>query len=156
MRRVNIRPMTTADIESCAELMAASPLWQRYGVTIASASARFESALQEGSLLLVADGSDGGLLGFVWVVLRGAFNRSGYIPLIGVEAAQRGGGIGQQLLESAEDRVRQAAIHDMFLLCSDFNVAAQRFYQRQGYIQVGAIPDYVVPGITELIFHKRL
>ncbi|MCC7447040.1 MAG: GNAT family N-acetyltransferase [Anaerolineae bacterium] len=156
MRRVTIRPMTAADIEPCATLMAKSPLWQRYGVTVASASARFESALRDGGIILVADGGDNQPLGFIWVVLRGAFNRSGYIPLIGVNAHQRGGGIGQQLLDAAEDRARQTAIHDMFLLCSDFNVDAQRFYQRQGYAQVGAIPDYVIPGITELIFHKRL
>jgi len=156
MRRVTIRPMIAADIEPCAALMAEAPLWQRYGVTVASAAARFESALRDGGLLLVADDGAGKPLGFVWVVLRGAFNRSGYIPLIGVDEGQRGGGIGQQLLAAAEDHLRQSAIQDMFLLCSDFNGAAQRFYQREGYTQVGAIPDYVIPGITELIFHKRL
>ncbi len=155
MCRVTIRPMIAADIQPCAALMAASPLWQRYGVTVESASARFVAALNDGATIFVAD--DGGKpLGFVWVALRGAFNRSGYIPLIGVDAAQRGGGIGQQLLDAAEDRVRQSSIGDMFLLCSDFNVDAQRFYQRQGYAQVGAIPDYVISGVTELIFHKRL
>jgi ribosomal protein S18 acetylase RimI-like enzyme len=44
----------------------------------------------------------------------------------------------------------------VFLLTSDFNEDAQAFYRRLGYQQVGAIPDYVVPGITELIFYKRL
>ncbi len=155
MRRVTIRPMIAADIEPCAIVMAVSPLWQRYRVTVESASARFTAALNDGATIFVAD--DGGKpLGFVWVVLRGAFNRSGYIPLIGVDAAQRGGGIGQQLLDAAEDWVRQSSAHDMFLLCSDFNVDARRFYQRQGYAQVGAIPDYVISGVTELIFHKRL
>jgi len=40
----------------------------------------------------------------------------------------------------------------VFLLASDFNEDAQAFYRRLGYQQVGAIPDYVVPGITELIY----
>ena len=44
---------------------------------------------------------------------------------------------------------------DIFLLVSDFNAAAQAFYRRLGYEQVGAIPGYVVPGISELIFRKR-
>jgi ribosomal-protein-alanine N-acetyltransferase len=44
----------------------------------------------------------------------------------------------------------------MVLLCSDFNTEAQRFYRRAGYEQVGALPDYVVPGVAELIFRKRL
>jgi len=41
-------------------------------------------------------------------------------------------------------------------LCSDFNTDAQRYYEKHGYSRVGAIPDYVVPGITELIYRKRL
>jgi hypothetical protein len=44
---------------------------------------------------------------------------------------------------------------DLFLLVSDFNHDAQRFYQRQGYQQIGAIPGYVLPDVSELIFRKR-
>ena len=44
---------------------------------------------------------------------------------------------------------------DVFLLVSDFNHVAQAFYRRLGYVQVGAIPDYVVSGVTELVFRKR-
>ena len=43
----------------------------------------------------------------------------------------------------------------MFLLVSDFNTDAQQFYQRLGYRQVGKLDDYVVPGVSELIFWKR-
>ena len=32
----------------------------------------------------------------------------------------------------------------------------QRFYQRHGYAQVGALPSLVVDGIDELIYWKRL
>ena len=38
---------------------------------------------------------------------------------------------------------------------SDFNAAAQAFYGRLGYEQIGTIPGYVVPGVSELIFRKR-
>jgi hypothetical protein len=45
---------------------------------------------------------------------------------------------------------------DLFLLVADFNTDAQQFYQRRGYEQVGAIPAYVLPDVTELIYRKRV
>jgi ribosomal protein S18 acetylase RimI-like enzyme len=87
-------------------------------------------------------------------VEKGAFNRSGYIMLIGVRTEMQGHGVGRALMLAAESALF-AQVADVFLLVSDFNSAAQAFYQRLGYEQVGAIPDYVMPGITELIFHKR-
>jgi hypothetical protein len=44
----------------------------------------------------------------------------------------------------------------LVLLCSDFNLDGQRFYEREGYARVGAIPDYVLSGVAELIYFKRL
>jgi ribosomal protein S18 acetylase RimI-like enzyme len=88
----------------------------------------------------------------VWLVERGAFNRSAYIQLIGVRPAARGGGIGRALMEFAE---AHAQSRDIFLLVSDFNADAQRFYARLGYTQVGKLDDYVVQGVNELILRKR-
>jgi GNAT superfamily N-acetyltransferase len=42
------------------------------------------------------------------------------------------------------------------LLVSDFNIAAQRVYQRRGYQQVGTLPGLVLPDVDELCFWKRL
>ena len=55
------------------------------------------------------------------------------------------------LLKSLEEPPPNA----LFLLVSDFNVDAQRFYQRHGYTQIGAIAGYVVPEVVELLFWKR-
>jgi ribosomal protein S18 acetylase RimI-like enzyme len=156
MYRITIRPMTASDVQPIAIIMVATPLWQRYAITVETAAARLASGLQEDAILLVAaDESSDEPLGFVWLVLRGAFNRSSYIPLIAVHPDRRGGGIGQQLLEVAEELTRKSA-DDIFLLCSDFNLDAQRFYERQGYQRVGVLPDYMLPGLTELIYRKRL
>src|SRR5262245_46324260 len=156
MRTITIRPMTSGDVEPCAAMMVATPLWQRYGVTQESASSRLSAGLREDAIMLVAVGqNDEKPLGFVWLVLRGAFDHSGYIPLIAVKPGQRGAGIGQQLLTAAEERTRPVA-DDIFLTCSDFNVDAQRFYERHGYVKVGALADYILPGVAELIYRKRL
>jgi ribosomal protein S18 acetylase RimI-like enzyme len=151
---VKIRPMLESDITPLARWMTAAPLWQRYNVTEAGASKRLADGLAGGAAIAVAE-LDGEPAGFIWLVERGAFNRSGYILLVGVKPELRGRGIGQALIEHAETSLH-ASSPDVFLLVSDFNRDAQRFYARLGYQQVGAIPDYVAPGITELIFHKRL
>jgi ribosomal protein S18 acetylase RimI-like enzyme len=151
---MNVRPMTTDDITPLARLMASSPLWQRYNVTEASTARRLSDGLAQGMTIAVAE-IEGEPVGFVWYVEHGAFNRSGYIMLIGVKPGMQGRGIGQALMEHAE-KVLHASSQDVFLLVSDFNHAAQRFYARLGYQQVGAIPDYVIPGVTELVFHKHL
>jgi ribosomal protein S18 acetylase RimI-like enzyme len=148
-----IRSMQPTDIPACASLMANSPLWQRYQVTEASAARRFEHGLATQATICVAETADGPA-GFVWYETLGAFCRSGYIMLIGVDAAHHQRGIGRVLMEHAEAQM-YPVVEDIFLLVSDFNDTAQRFYQRLGYRQVGAIPDYVRPGITELIYHKH-
>lgn len=133
--------------------MAASPLWQRYNVTEANAAQRFSHGLAQHASILVAEWG-GQPAGFVWYVERGAFNRSGYIMLIGIQPEVSRRGLGRALMERAEAALFADAA-DVFLLVSDFNHEAQAFYRRLGYKQVGAIPDYAVPGITELIFQKR-
>jgi ribosomal protein S18 acetylase RimI-like enzyme len=145
--------MRLEDARLCAGWMAQTPLWQRYGVSAAAALRRFEAGLEQQAGIAVAE-QDGLAAGFVWVSLRGAFERSGYIPLIGVAPGRYGGGIGQALMDFAEEQVfRQAS--ELFLLVSDFNTAAQRFYLRRGFAQVGALPDYILPGVSELIYLKR-
>jgi ribosomal protein S18 acetylase RimI-like enzyme len=74
--------------------------------------------------------------------------------LIGVRPELRGQGIGAALMAHAEAAMF-SHVADVFLLVSDFNVAARRFYERLGYVRVGALADYVVPGVTELIYRKR-
>lgn len=145
---MNIRPMVSKDIPALSQWMADMPLWKRYGVTPAGASAQFAAGLEQGDLLLVADDC-----GFAWCMPHGGFGRSAYLRLIGVRADCAGRGVGAALLSEVEARTTTP---DLMLLVSDFNEGAQRFYQRMGYTQIGAIPGYVLPDVTELIFRKLL
>ena len=148
-----IRPLTSTDIPGIARWVAATPLWQRYNVTEESSAKRLRDGLGEGATIYVAERA-GAVVGFVWLVERGAFNRSGYVQLIGVQPDARNAGVGRALMQFAEEKIF-ALGRDLFLLVSDFNADAQRFYQRLGYRQVGKLDDYVVPGVSELIFCKR-
>jgi ribosomal protein S18 acetylase RimI-like enzyme len=147
-----IRPLEVQDIPRCAQIMASNPLWQRYQVTAESASQRLAKGFSQSATILVAE-TEGQVTGFVWYVEKGAFNRSGYIMLIGVDPEAQHLGIGAALMDAAEQILFQLG-KDVILLVSDFNLGAQRFYQRRGYQQVGAIPDYVLPGVTEYIYRK--
>ncbi len=149
---ITIRPLALADIADIARWVAATPLWQRYGVTEASIAERLAGRLASGASIFVAERA-GTVLGFVWLVERGAFSRSAYIQLIGVRPETRGGGVGRALMEFAEAHVQS---HDIFLLVSDFNLDAQRLYARLGYRQVGELDNYVVQGVSELVFRKRV
>ena len=150
-----IRPLVESDILSCAEIVAAAPVWQRYGITVETATKRLSDTLHTDALMLVADDGTGHATGFAWLLRQGAFGLSGYIRWLAVASTARGGGIGQKLLVAAEAQIQPPA-RDMFLLCSDFNVDAQRFYERQGYSRIGTLQDYVLPGIAEYIYRKRL
>ncbi|MEZ4729086.1 MAG: GNAT family N-acetyltransferase [Caldilineaceae bacterium] len=150
---MRIRPLLPTDIPPLATLMATTPLWQRYGVTTGSATQRLQDGLAQGATIAVAELQDAPV-GFVWYVERGAFQQGGYIMLIGVDSHLRSQGIGQALMYHAETQLFTKAT-SIFLLVSDFNHAAQRFYERLGYQQIGALPDFVVPGVTEFIFYKH-
>lgn len=148
----SIRPLAQADIAEIARWVAATPLWQRYGVTEAGFAERLEGGLASGATIFVAERA-GTVSGFVWLVEHGAFNRSAYVQLIGVRPETRNGGAGRALMEFVE---AHAQTRDVFLLVSDFNLDAQRFYARLGYRQVGQLDNYVIPGVNELIFCKRI
>lgn len=150
---LTVRHMMPDDIPACARWVAETELWQRYGVTEAGMRERLTTALANGATIHVAEEASA-VVGFIWVVARGAFDRSGYIQLVGVQPDQRGRGVGRALMEFAETQLF-AHTRAIFLLVSDFNLDAQRFYQRRGYRQVGALEDYVVRGVSELIFWKR-
>jgi len=149
---LSIRPLAPADIPGIASWVAATPLWQRYHVTEASFTERLANGLANGATIFIAE-RVGAVLGFVWLVARGAFNRSAYIQLIGVRPEARAHGVGRALMEFAE---AHAPTRDMFLLVSDFNTDAQKFYARLGYRQVGKLDDYVVQGVSELVLWKPL
>jgi [ribosomal protein S18]-alanine N-acetyltransferase len=148
-----VRPMRLGDVPAVAAIMAGNALWQRYGVTVDSATLRLQEGLEHGATIALIE-VDGSVAGFVWYEVEGAFQRSGYIMLIGVDASLHALGLGSVLLAHAENALFSSSA-SIVLLVSDFNEEAQRFYRRHGYMQVGVLPDYVMAGVNELIFYKR-
>lgn len=149
-----LRDMQASDFAPLAAWMVVTPLWRRYGLTVERAVYQFETALARGDILLTAAGEADAPVGFAWLMPKGAFGRSPYLRLIGVQPALASQGTGALLLAAIEARA-WAMADALFLLVSDFNVRAQQFYSRHGYQQAGALADYVVPGVTEFLFWKH-
>lgn len=143
-----------------ATALAGLPLLARYGVSGAGLHADLLRLLPEQAgpapgerLLLVEEGSE--LRGLARFTLRGQFGRGGYLKLIALAPGCEGQGLGQRLLDEVERQVGMAS-PDLFLLTSDFNLGAQRFYGRRGYSRIGELQDYVRAGITEILYWKRV
>ena len=151
---LSIRPLLPADAPKCGAIVAVTPLWQRYGLTGERAAGLLSAAATANEGVLVAE-LDGEVVGFAWWIPRGAFGRSPYLRLIGVAAEVRGHSVGKALLAAVEAGATLVGA-DCFLLVSDFNHDAQRFYEREGYSAIGRIPDFVAHGVTEIIYRKVL
>ena len=101
----------------------------------------------------VALNETGNCIGFMGVIHNGCFRKFSYLSLIAVKESHRSKGVGRKLLGTFE-RIGFEKADRVFLLVSDFNTNAQRFYQRLGYQKVGEIPDLFKTGISEHVMIK--
>lgn len=153
---IKIRSIEPDDVLPIAYWMSQVPLWQRYKLTVESITRQFQNAILEKALINVIEiHEQEGVVGFAWYSRQGAFARSPYLKQIGTHPNYTGMGIGGQLLASVEADCRRFS-DQLFLLVSDFNIDAQKFYKRNGYEHIGTIPNYVLPDVAELIYHKHL
>ena len=144
-----IAAVARRDSEWCAQLMASTEPW----ITLRRNPDGCREALARPGTELFVARENTLPVGFVLLAPYGMAG-SPYIASIAVAAEARGRGVGSQLLRFAEERF--AGRTHLFLLVSSFNSGAQQLYRRHGYEFVGELKDYVVPGYSELIFHKRL
>jgi GNAT superfamily N-acetyltransferase len=150
---MEIRDARTDDLAALPPLAVGQPLFVRYGLEAGGLLSSLSGALAKGDGLLLAE-ELGRPLGFAWWSPRGAFARSPYLRLLVVAAEASGRGVGGSLLGAVETRAFGRAA-DLFLLVTEENHGARRFYGRHGYRDVGTLPDCVVPGITEVLMRKR-
>ena len=148
--------MTERDLKDCAAIIDRTELFRAYDYRGEAAERQLRAALQDPGydLRVVREGgsANGRAIGFAWFAKKGAFMRSGYLRLIAVDPEIRSKGVGKLLLEALEQDYRNP--HGLFLLVTETNTQARRFYEKLGYSHLGTIPDYVKPGIHECIYFK--
>ena len=150
---MRITRATRTHVPALARLMTASPLLQRYAVTLVRARSSLLEAFRERDQLVVA--LEGGKpLGLAWVITTRALDRAAYLRLLLVAEGQQSRGLGAALLADAERRARASGCRHLVLLVTTANRRARTFYARHGYRHVGNLPGFVRPGIGESLYVK--
>ena len=147
-----IRPATHDDLAALADRLCGLPLFERYGHTPGRLHTLLTGALERHERLLVYDAD--GPRGLAWFLVAGTFGIGGYLRLIAVDPTWHRKGTGSELLAAFEAETFAASRH-AFLLVSDFNTDAQRFYEHHGYLRVGSLSGLVLPDVAEVIYWKR-
>lgn len=137
------------EVRECAAIMATSEPW----ITLRRDYDASLAVLGNPDREVWVAVADGRVVAFVVLAMRGGF--PGYIQSIGVHEGWRSRGVGGALLSRVESRVFEET-PNVFLCVSSFNPRARGFYEANGYRHVGTIPDYVVPGLDELIMRKTI
>jgi GNAT superfamily N-acetyltransferase len=89
-------------------------------------------------------------------VMGGLWGSTGYgwlyTQMLLVPESLRGQGVGQQLMQQAEDEARRRGCHHAWL---DTQFGARGFYEKLGYTAFGQLPDYP-PGFARSFLSKAL
>jgi ribosomal-protein-alanine N-acetyltransferase len=124
-----------------------------------------------GAFALVADSSAGGDAGNLngnpakgqssastvgFIVAEAGSRGIGHVITIDVLPQARAKGIGSQLLEATEDRLRAAHCHAMILESAVDNKAALSFYKRHLYTVIRTLPRYYSNGVDAFVLKKDL
>ena len=144
-----IRSYRSQDRDAVIRMLADSDPWKRLGYQAAHWERLFHPLPpgREG-YVIERDGVASGL-----ALLRQRFLFGDYLELLAIAPSAQGQGLGRLLLAHVEGIVF-ARVKNLFICVSDFNTGARRFYQRQGYQEIGPIPNFLIPGTAEILLRK--
>ena len=144
-----VRPYKSKDRAAIVAMLAGSEPWKKLGYTDADWKRLFDPlpAGREGFVI-----ESGGIVaGFA--LLRQKFLMGDYLELLVVAPAARNNGLGGALLRHIEGLVFARA-KNLFACVSDFNAGARKFYQENGYREIGPMPNFLIPGSAEILLRK--
>lgn len=150
------RVLRVSDLPQLMRWLPAEPLMQRYRLRNAIIERALRAALGRDEILRTTDRPDAPCCALAWTQPRAGLGRGAYLRLLFVQSGQQGHGIGRALLTACEEAARARGQESLMLLVSDYNLGAQAFYRRCGYEEAGRLREYVLPGVDELLFWKRL
>lgn len=137
------------DLEACVAIMAASEPW----ITLRRDRDDCVALLRDPGRETWVATLGGDVVGFAVLVMHGAF--VGYVQSLAVAPSWRSRGIGTELLRFVEARIFRDT-PNVFMCVSSFNPRAMHLYDRLGYVMVGKLKDYIVPGHSEILLRKTV
>ena len=153
MQEITFTKGNEQHLKDCRDALCQSTLGDRYFSSSGSAEDAILEGIHQGNVHVAF--IDEECVGFTYIIPKGAFHSFPYLHIIAVKEEHRNKGIGKALLDHSEGIAYEMA-DKIFLVVADFNPDAKRFYERNGYRQVGEIPDLYRPGITEYLMAKDL
>jgi ribosomal protein S18 acetylase RimI-like enzyme len=144
-----VRSYKPDDFAAVVRLLADLDPWKRLNYTASDWERLFRMPLQGREAFVIETG--GSVVGVG--VLRQRFLFGDYLELFAIAASAQGRGYGRALLAHLEGMVFRRA-KNLFVCVSDFNHLARRFYERNGYTEIGPILHLLIPGSSEILLRK--
>jgi ribosomal protein S18 acetylase RimI-like enzyme len=146
-----IRSYRPEDRAAIVTMLASSEPWKKLGYTDADWQKLFDPlpAGREGFVIE----SDAAAAGFA--LLRQKFLMGDYLELLVIAPSARSKGLGSALLKHIENMVF-ARTKNLFACVSDFNAEARKFYKKNGYQEIGPMPNFLIPGSAEMLLRKTM
>jgi len=144
-----IRPMGPEDRDAVVRLLAGSDPWKRLGYTQEDWGRIFcPTPRERESFVVDTEGTVAAI-----AIVRQKFLLGDYLELLGVADWARNRGIGKELLEHIE-LIVFGRTTNLFACVSDFNKGARDFYEKQGYQEIGPMPNLLISGSAEILLRK--
>lgn len=153
MQEITFIKANELHLKDCRDTLCQSTLGERYFSSPGSAEDAILEGIRQENLYVAFIGEE--CVGFTYIIPQGAFHSFPYLHIIAVKEEYRNRGIGKALLDYSE-RIAHEMADKFFLVVADYNPDAKRFYERNGYQQVGEIPNLYRPGVTEYMMEKDL
>ncbi|MER3425206.1 MAG: hypothetical protein C4293_20260 [Nitrospiraceae bacterium] len=130
-------------------MLAGSDPWKTLGYTALNWEQLFNPLPQGRDGYVIED--NGVVAGIA--LIRQKFLFGDYLELLAIAPSSQGKGLGLELLTYLEGLVF-ARTKNLFVCVSDFNAGARRFYARNGYQEIGPMPNFLIPGTAEILLRK--
>jgi ribosomal protein S18 acetylase RimI-like enzyme len=138
--------------QDCLICVKNSNLWDAYYKTNPYHESTLEEMISK-KQVYVATNKNNKCVGFMGIINNGCFGKFSYLSILAVKEKFRNNGIGELLVNKFE-AIGFKRADRVFILVSDFNKRARKFYRKLGYKKVGNIPNLFKVGVSENLLVK--